>query len=179
MNKTAVRDQSGTNTGTDTAIKTANDNAEALEAPLAEEEGWQIARASFVREATHYSLKGGTALLLLAAVVFGIFWAVNQVVNMPPHVVKNVQDFVAPVTKMLPGQNKVEPVKTEAVKPTPAVSTPRARAVRHSSNTYKPRKKTVNRPGHGYVRSVRPGDEPTGGRVTYSDGMITEYSWNK
>jgi hypothetical protein len=147
-----------------------------MEAPLAEEEGWEIARESFVREATHYSLKGGTALALLAVVVFGIFWAINQVTNMPPHVVKNMQDMVAPVMNVFPGQAKVEPVKAAPAVVKAVAPVHKVKSVRRS---YKPHRKVASRPGHGHVRPVQAGDDPTGGRVTYSDGMITEYSWNK
>ena len=50
-----------------------------LDRPLAEEEGWQIARASFAREAIHYTVRGGIALLGLSGLVLAGFWLIHKV----------------------------------------------------------------------------------------------------
>jgi len=159
--------------------------------PLAEEDGWQIARASFTREAMHYSIRGGIALAILGALAFGAFYIFDQLVKMPPEAVSGVQKILSPVQKYLPfggmtggaGGTSVENSELAADKALKSgsksisASTGSAKlktAVRHGR---KRNRQIASRPGHGHVRPVQAGDDPTGGRVIYRDGMITEYSW--
>lgn len=150
-----------------------------MDRPLAEEEGWQIARASFAREALHYSVRGGIALLILAAGVLGGFWLIHKVQHLPPHVVNGAKQMIDPVLKANPfnsaSENNPPALIAPAAKPK-AVSSSVGQS-KASSNRKRRRRPVATRPGHGHVRPVQPGDDPTGGRVTYSDGMITEYSW--
>lgn len=151
-----------------------------MDRPLAEEEGWQIARASFAREAIHYSVRGCFALLILSAVVLGCFWLIHKVQHLPPHVVNGAKQMIDPVLKANPFNSASESNPTTSIAPesktkvvSSTVGQPKA-----SSNRKRPRRRqAATRPVHGHVRPVQPGDDPTGGRVTYSDGMITEYSW--
>ena len=150
-----------------------------MDRPLAEEEGWQIARASFAREALHYSLRGGIALLILAAVVLGGFWLIHKIQHLPPHVVNGAKQMIDPVLKANPFNSP-----SENITPPSTSTDPKAKVVSSSagqskaSSTIKRRRRQApKRAGHGHVRPVQVGDDPTGGRVTYSDGMITEYSW--
>ena len=152
-----------------------------MDRPVGEEEGWQIAKASFAREAIHYSVRGGIALLILSALVLAGFWVIHKLQNLPPHVVSGARQMIDPVLKANPFNTPAEKapvaaVSTEATKSKVASS---SSSGYKASRTYKrPRRRQVaNRPGHGHVRPVQAGDDPTGGRVTYSDGMITEYSW--
>jgi hypothetical protein len=151
-----------------------------LDRPLAEEEGWQIARASFAREAIHYTVRGGIALLVLSGLVLAGFWLIHKVQHLPPHVVTGAQKMIDPVLKANPFNS---PADNKPPAPSPEVSKKVASSSAsqsHGSKTNrrpKRRRQVASRPGHGHVRPVQAGDDPTGGRVVYSDGMITEYSW--
>ncbi len=154
--------------------------------PLAEEDGWQIARASFTRELAHYSLRGGIALAILGTVAYAAFWAFDQIVKMPPEAISGVQKILSPVQKYLPfggtaGGAKVvtdkasgSEVKSASTVSAVTASPSKTKAVRHGR---KRNRQIASKGGHGHVRPVQAGDDPTGGRVTYRDGMITEYSW--
>ncbi|MFA7335214.1 MAG: hypothetical protein WC028_00415 [Candidatus Obscuribacterales bacterium] len=154
-----------------------------MDRPLAEEEGWQIARASFAREAVHYSVRGGIALLILTAIVLAGFWLIHKVQHLPPHVVNGAKQMIDPVLKANPFNTNTESIppalnsgdsKAKVVSPSASAGHSKASS---TSKRAKRRRQAATRPGHGHVRPVRAGDDPTGGRVTYSDGMITEYSW--
>ncbi|MBP9090347.1 hypothetical protein KBI23_04905 [bacterium] len=150
-----------------------------MDRPLAEEEGWQIARASFAREALHYSVRGGIALLILAALVLGGFWLIHKVQHLPPHVVNGAKQMIDPVLKANPFNSASEnnppaPTSTDSKAKVVSSSAGHSKA---SSTSKRRRRQVAKRAGHGHVRPVQAGDDPTGGRVTYSDGMITEYSW--
>jgi hypothetical protein len=153
-----------------------------LDRPLAEEEGWQIARASFAREAIHYTVRGGIALLVLSGLVLAGFWLIHKVQHLPPHVVTGAQKMIDPVLKAnpfnSPADNNPTAPSPETVKKVASSSS--SASLSHGAKTNrrpKRRRQASSRPGHGHVRPVQAGDDPTGGRVVYSDGMITEYSW--
>ena len=154
-----------------------------LDRPLAEEEGWQIARASFAREAIHYTVRGGIALLVLSGLVLAGFWLIHKVQHLPPHVVTGAQKMIDPVLKAnpfnLPADNKPPAPAPEPVKKVASSSSSSSASLSHGKANRRPkrRRQASSRPGHGHVRPVQAGDDPTGGRVVYSDGMITEYSW--
>ncbi len=158
--------------------------------PLAEEDGWQIARASFTRELAHYSLRGGIALAILGTLAYAAFWAFDQIVKMPPEAMSGVQKILSPVQKYLPfggttGGAKVvtdkpsgAEVKSPSPTPTPKnVTSASASKAKSTRQGRKRNRRIASKGGHGHVRPVQAGDDPTGGRVTYRDGMITEYSW--
>ncbi|CAN5223372.1 hypothetical protein BH11CYA1_BH11CYA1_37090 [soil metagenome] len=149
-----------------------------MDRPVGEEEGWQIAKASFAREAIHYSVRGGIALLILSAIVLAGFWLIHQLQNLPAHVVNGAKQMIDPVLKVNPFNSPADnaaPATTSVEAPKAKVATGTGHKSTHS--TKRPRRRQVARAGHGHVRPVQAGDDPTGGRVTYSDGMITEYSW--
>lgn len=154
-----------------------------LDRPLAEEEGWQIARASFAREAIHYTVRGGIALLVLSGLVLAGFWLIHKVQHLPPHVVTGAQKMIDPVLKAnpfnSPADNKPPAPAPEPVKKVASSSSSSSASLSHGKANRRPkrRRQASSRPGHGHVRPVQAGDDPTGGRVVYSDGMITEYSW--
>lgn len=150
-----------------------------LDRPLAEEEGWQIARASFAREAIHYTVRGGIALLVLAGLVLAGFWLIHKVQHLPPHVVTGAQKMIDPVLKANPFNSPADNnPPAPAPEPVKKVASSSA-SLSHGKANRRPkrRRQASSRPGHGHVRPVQAGDDPTGGRVVYSDGMITEYSW--
>ena len=154
-----------------------------LDRPLAEEEGWQIARASFAREAIHYTVRGSIALLVLSGLVLAGFWLIHKVQHLPPHVVTGAQKMIDPVLKAnpfnSPADNKPPAPAPEPVKKVASSSSSSSASLSHGKANRRPkrRRQASSRPGHGHVRPVQAGDDPTGGRVVYSDGMITEYSW--
>ncbi|MDQ5938024.1 MAG: hypothetical protein QG574_5387 [Cyanobacteriota bacterium erpe_2018_sw_21hr_WHONDRS-SW48-000092_B_bin.40] len=152
-----------------------------LDRPLAEEEGWQIARASFAREAIHYTVRGGIALLVLSGLVLAGFWLIHKVQHLPPHVVTGAQKMIDPVLKAnpfnSPADNNPPAPAPEAVKKVASSSSSASLSHGKTNKRPKRRRQASSRPGHGHVRPVQAGDDPTGGRVVYSDGMITEYSW--
>lgn len=149
--------------------------------PLAEEEGWQIARASFAREAIHYTVRGGIALLVLSGLVLAGFWLIHKVQHLPPHVVTGAKKMIDPVLKAnpfnSPADNNPPRPAPEAVKKVASSNSSASLSQVKTNKRPKRRRQASSRPGHGHVRPVQPGDDPTGGRVVYSDGMITEYSW--
>lgn len=170
---------SKTNAVLDPELKAANLDEEEMDRPLAEEEGWQIARASFAREAVHYSVRAGIALLILSAIVLAGFWMIHKVQHLPPHVVNGAKQMIDPVLKANPFNSAADnapKAATEAVKPVVNSSNSSAHASKSTSSKRK-RRRVAAKAGHGHVRPVRAGDDPTGGRIIYSDGMITEYSW--
>lgn len=154
-----------------------------MDRPLAEEEGWQIARASFAREAVHYSVRGGIALLILTAIVLAGFWLIHKVQHLPPHVVNGAKQMIDPVLKAnpfnSPTDNYHSVVLPEAAKAKAASSNTvsASHGAKSNKKQLKRRRQVASKAGHGHVRPVQAGDDPTGGRVVYSDGMITEYSW--
>lgn len=152
-----------------------------LDRPLAEEEGWQIARASFAREAIHYTVRGSIALLVLSGLVLAGFWLIHKVQHLPPHVVTGAQKMIDPVLKAnpfnSPADNNPPAPAPEPVKKVASSSSSASLSHGKANRRPKRRRQASSRPGHGHVRPVQAGDDPTGGRVVYSDGMITEYSW--
>jgi len=170
---------SKTNAVLDPELKAATLDEEEMDRPLAEEEGWQIARASFAREAVHYSVRGGIALLILSAIVLAGFWLIHKVQHLPPHVVNGAKQMIDPVLKANPFNSAADnapPAATEAVKPVVSSSNGATHGSKSTSNKRK-RRRVAAKAGHGHVKPVQAGDDPSGGRIIYSDGMITEYSW--
>jgi len=157
---------------------------EEMEKPLAEEDGWQIARASFTRELMHYSVRGGIALAILGALVFAVFWAYQQMITMPPAAVNSAQKMMGPLFKALPFSGTASSTNNSSQSGAHLTadgtnSATVGQKVKNVSRHFRRHasRQIASRPGHGHVRPVQAGDNPTGGKVTYSDGMITEYSW--
>lgn len=144
---------------------------------VAQEDGLKIAREAFMRGLWRFSGQAFIGLFAVTLLFFAGKWSLSEMKNLPSEAPKlvpqQVKDFAAYL--FTPQVSKVDiPVGQKAetaseVKPQ-VVSRPRRSQARRKVAVHKPQAR------HRYNQNLWFSD-PAGGRVSYSDGTITEYSW--
>jgi hypothetical protein len=140
---------------------------------LDNKEGWRIAREALLREVVRYGGQGALVLALLGAIGYAGYWSLSEMKSLPAFVQRIAQPFIPPPA-VAPGQritggaadSKVAEVKAPVKVPVKKRS--------HRSRNTQIASKFGRRPYYAPTS-----DDPTNGRIIYSDGMITQYSWNK
>lgn len=154
--------------------------------------GRKIAREALVMGVGQAAIKVGVALAALGAIAYAGIWAFNQITRpinkeQPTYQVDSKAPSSTPIRVVDPKDQQQQAGATSSgasVSQKTAISAQsssvRARHHRTASHgKYKNGKVMRVSNGSNALSRVRwAGDQPRGGRITYQDGNITEYSWH-
>jgi hypothetical protein len=143
----------------------------APEEALEREDGWRIAREALLREVMRYGGQSALVLALIGAIGYAGYWSLGEMRSLPAFLQKVAWPFMPPPVAAPNGRNSagIKPKLTEEK------SAARVPVKKHHHRLKNDQIAKVGRRPNYPVTS----DDPTGGRIIYSDGMITQYSWNK
>lgn len=162
-------------------------------ADIDEVTGRKIAREALVMGAGQAAIKVGIALAALGTIAYAAIWAFNQITRpinkeQPTYQVDSKAPSSTPIRVVDPKDQQQQ--AGGAITGDAGASQKPAVAARISSTKIKHRKTSshgkykngkvmrVSNGSNSLSRVRWTGDQPRGGRITYQDGNITEYSWH-
>lgn len=155
--------------------------AEPLAHELDAQEGMRIVKQALAREVWRLASKVGFFLFVFGGLAYIGLWCFNQVRNIPVNFAKPVYHIDLPQTQkqsaatLETSKGSLEGAKKSEVKASSTISNEHTKARRAIRSRTKSAKKTVTR---RTSTAIYPGQQPTGGRIIYQDGNITEYHWH-
>jgi len=141
--------------------------------PFDNKEGWRIAREAFWRECVRWGGQGLIVMLLLAVIGYAGYWSLSEMKSLPAFIQAIARPFMPPPTQ--------DPAALEAERAAARLAEEKEHHHQTSAKKHHhhsaPRQLAAKAPRR---QPSTPGsDDPTGGRIIYSDGYNTEYRWDK
>lgn len=145
---------------------------------VAQEDGLRIAREAFLRGLWRFCAQALLGLTAVTLLFFAARWSFTELKTLPQEAPKLVPQQLKDLAKYLftPELPKVDASVVEKAQSAPEVkprAVPRAKLIiaRRKSAVHKPfARRSYNQDYFGF-------SDPAGGRVSYTDGTVTEYSW--
>jgi len=157
------------------AVPAASDPA--VDENVTDKDGMRIAGEAFVRELIRYSGQAAATLAIVGVIGYAGYWSLKEMRSLPAFLQAVARPFLPPPTVQTTASTKSDAKDTVAAnrlaENKPVVKTPVRKKFRHA------RRQLAARTPHRTDNFYTSADQPTGGRIEYSDGVITQYSWNK
>ncbi|MBS1997741.1 MAG: hypothetical protein JSS86_15570 [Cyanobacteria bacterium SZAS LIN-2] len=152
--------------------------ADEIDEHVTDKDGLRIAGQYFLREVVRYSGQAAIAFAVIGVIGYAGYWSLKEMQSLPQFLQAVARPFLPPP----PVKIKVDPSEAaknsvasrRSVEDTTPVKIAARKRFRRSA-----RKQLAARTPYHTNSWTTSSDEPTGGRIEYSDGVITQYSWNK
>jgi len=149
---------------------------DSVDESLTDKDGMRIAGEAFVRELVRYSGQAAVTFAIVGVIGYAGYWSVKEMRSLPAFLQAVAKPFMPPPPVRTSSSTKDDSKDGDGkriAEDKPVAKTPVRKRFRHARRQLAAR--TPHRTDNFYTTS----DQPTGGRIEYSDGVITQYSWNK
>jgi len=149
--------------------------SDSVDESLTDKDGMRIAGEAFVRELIRYSGQAAVTLAIVGVIGYAGYWSVKEMRSLPAFLQAVAKPFMPPppVQTSTSAKDDSKDGVRRIAEDKPVTKTPVRKRFRHA------RRQLAARTPHRTDNFYTSADQPTGGRIEYSDGVITQYSWNK